>query len=302
MEVGNTQDVSVATETQAAATTQENSTPVGETQASAGGEFSEMMLKVLGMSEADSVNEEELFAGLIEQRLSGIDENAASAYREAKDRFMSEMARADGYVPVEDAANRALESLVSDGIIDSETAAKVKSESFRAAQLDDNLGALYDGRGLAGDETIAVASMDEALAKIQAAIQGIESGEISTETETVDETAVSELPISGAQELDGEGGFLWKPESESDGNLVVLLPTELRQMIERVEIHSALPTTEDTLLGTGRFTGDDHNGERLHYRFDEPGSAFGENIHLVAYGTDGTEISWNIANGGERQD
>lgn len=297
MEIGQTQEVTAAQSPQVPANTQQTETAP---QAAPDADFQAKMLKVLGRSAADSVNEEELFAGLIEERLAAIDENAASAYREAKQRFMEELKRpSDGYVQVEDAANRALESLVADGTLDSETASTVKNEAFRAAQLDDNLEALYDSRGSENDPTIAVASMEEAMLKIAAALEGIESGEIDV-TEPAE--ASTTLPFSGPQELDGEGGFLWKPVSESDGNLVVLLPTELREMIERVEIHSALPATAESLLASGRFAGDEHNGERLHYRFDEPGADYGDNVYVVAYAHDGTEISWNIAQGGERQD
>ena len=68
MEIGKTQEVSTAAETQAAAITQESTNNASSTQSSVSGDFRDSLLKVLGMSEADTINEEELFAGVIEQR------------------------------------------------------------------------------------------------------------------------------------------------------------------------------------------------------------------------------------------
>lgn len=59
-------------------------------------------------------------------------------------------------------------------------------------------------------------------------------------------------------------GFLWKPVSESNRKLVVLLP-------ERKLGFCRVNGIE------GRYTGQ-ANGNRAHYRFDVPGSAFPENV------------------------
>jgi hypothetical protein len=234
---------------------------------------------------------------------------------------MVSMARADGYVSVEDVAMAALRSTVAEGKIDETTAEEINGKAFAAAQLDDNLTALYDSYGSAEDQTVAVATMDSALSAAKAKFEKIESGEVPVESRSlsaqsnsapstdsasaVDGSSGSADPgsaPSGSQSMDGSGGFLWKPESEADGNLVVLLPTSLKGLIDRVEIHSSLPPDSSTLLDEGRFAGDTHNGGRPHFRFDSPGESYGSDINLVVYKDSGETVSWQIGDGSQRYD
>ncbi len=91
-------------------------------------------------------------------------------------------------------------------------------------------------------------------------------------------------------------GFLWKPKSEGDGNLVVLLPNFYKGNVDNCYIEDA----NGTILETGRFAGDDHNGERVHFRFAEHGGFYGENLRVIADLSDGTSIYWSIPNGSNR--
>ncbi len=263
-------------------------------------DFSNFMLRALGGAGKTQANEEELFAAIIERRLEAENPEAANLYSSKKAEFMSSMARADGYVSVEDVANASLKEVVAAGLIDEEMGGKIKGEAFAAAQLDDNLNALYDGRGSGNDPTIAVAEVNDAMSRVEQMLKQIDSGELQVDTISLDSSAPS--GAVGSQPLDGSGGFLWKPESESDGNLVVLLPTELRGQIDKVEIHSEMPPSEENKLGEGRFAGDEHNGARLHYRFDKPGAEYGNNAHVVAYKDTGEVLEWLIPNGADRND
>ncbi|MCC6221755.1 MAG: hypothetical protein IT291_11000, partial [Deltaproteobacteria bacterium] len=196
-------------------------------------EFGTMMRKILGTADGSQVNEEELFASLIENRLSKHSEEAATFYRQQKEGFLNTLRRADGYVSVEDAALKALKATVDAGKVDSATAEKVNSEAFKAAQLDDNADALYDGRGSAGDPTIAVSDLESALFSMRAVIEKIDVGDLESGSRSLESAPTSSAPTangpsSTGNAQDGSGGFLWKPVSESDGKLVVLLPTELK--------------------------------------------------------------------------
>lgn len=91
-------------------------------------------------------------------------------------------------------------------------------------------------------------------------------------------------------------GFLWKPISESDGNLVVLLPSALRGKVSQTSVVNS----SGQVIETGRFAGDTHNGNRPHYRFSMPGAGFGRNVTVVARLTDGSVRTWGISNGGSR--
>lgn len=97
--------------------------------------------------------------------------------------------------------------------------------------------------------------------------------------------------------VDGPGGFLWKPKSESDGNLVVLLPNELRGQVDSVEIKK-----DGVTLESGRFTGDTKNGNRPHFRFDKPGAGYGDNVEVVARLSNGETRTFRIDQGAARHD
>lgn len=78
-------------------------------------------------------------------------------------------------------------------------------------------------------------------------------------------------------------GFLWKPRSDSDGRLVVLLPSQFLGRVAKVEVVSA---DGSKVLATGRYAGIG-NGVRLHFRFDRSGSNFPNNVILQVTLTDG---------------
>lgn len=101
---------------------------------------------------------------------------------------------------------------------------------------------------------------------------------------------------------DGEYvGFLWKPKSESNGNLVVLIPTIHRGKHGEAGIYRSKSTSPDQLVEAGRFVGDDHNGFRPHFRFAESGSNYGACWFIVKDTADGT-LGWEIQNGAQRWD
>lgn len=62
---------------------------------------------------------------------------------------------------------------------------------------------------------------------------------------------------------DGDQNFLWKPKSDSDGNLVVLFPAAFNGRLSNVTVNGE----------KGRFNSV-ANGNRTHYRFSKPGSAY----------------------------
>ena len=103
-------------------------------------------------------------------------------------------------------------------------------------------------------------------------------------------------PLKGSA---GGGGvsneFLWKPSSEKDGKLVVLLPAELTGKVRGIEIKGP----EGRTLEGGKFAGV-HNGGREHFRFSQPGASFpaGSQVHIHL--RDGNTRTINIANPGSR--
>ena len=92
----------------------------------------------------------------------------------------------------------------------------------------------------------------------------------------------------------GSEEFLWKPESESNGKLVVLLPSSLRGQVSSCTISGSFGSEN------GSFAGDTHNGNRPHYRFSNHGSQYGTDITVSAKLHDGATRTWSIPNGANR--
>lgn len=86
----------------------------------------------------------------------------------------------------------------------------------------------------------------------------------------------------------GTGTFLWKPVSDNNGNLVVLLPSSYNGKVSSVSVNGE----------SGNYTGI-HNGNRTHWRFSKPGAAYGNNVRVVAK-TSGGNASWTVPNGAAR--
>jgi hypothetical protein len=86
----------------------------------------------------------------------------------------------------------------------------------------------------------------------------------------------------------GTGTFLWKPISDNNGNLVVLLPSSYNGKARSVTVNGE----------SGTYTGI-HNGNRTHWRFSKPGAAYGNNVRVVAT-TSAGNASWTVPKGAAR--
>jgi hypothetical protein len=80
------------------------------------------------------------------------------------------------------------------------------------------------------------------------------------------------------------GGFLWKPVSDKNGDLVVLLPKKLTGKVHEVRV---LSPDGKTTLSTGKYSGVG-NGNREHFRFSEPGSSYPDGSIVLIQLNDGT--------------
>lgn len=103
---------------------------------------------------------------------------------------------------------------------------------------------------------------------------------------------------NGIGERGEGGGFVWKPRSESDGRLVVLLPPQYRGNVSGAHIANA----NGDVIEVGRFAGDTHNGYRPHFRFTQSGAFYGADIYVVADLSEGGDVHWPIVNGAQRQE
>lgn len=299
-----TGDTTATKETTSTPKTDAGSTP-GATS-----DFKAFMLKALGGTAQPQLSEEELYSQIIGKMLTDKDQAAGDFYQQKLAELKVSMARpGDGYVSYEAVGAAALKATVDAGKIDDAAAQEINGAAFAAAQLDEHTDVLWDSRGSGDDPTVATSTFDEAMSKVDAMLAKISSGELSPTSRSLDASGAgagatgisSGSSLSGAQQLDGSGGFLWKPESERDGNLVVLMPSELKGLVDKVEVYKSLPPTADGLLGSGKVSSytDDNRG---NWRFDKPGSEFGDNVYVVTTRTDGTQITWAIDDGGARRD
>ena len=284
-------------------------------------EFSTFMRKALNAETKTQISEEELFSAIIEQRLFTKGADLSEAFRKSRDEFSSSLRKPDGFIPSEEVALRSLEKICRDGVISEKDAEKISGEAFAAAQLDGDTTTLYDSRGGPQDATIAVAATNEAIAKAKSAIEIVTKDASKVTPRPISSLATgtpgitpladesSSIPpndnsassnVSGGRKLDGAGGFLWKPVSESDGKLAVLLPEELAGNISKVEVYSQMPADSSSLVDTSRYGGS-HEGRPI-FRFHKSGATMGDNVYLVVTKDDNSKVWWQIADGSIRND
>lgn len=263
-------------------------------------DFENMLRSKLNLDGENSVSEEELFSGIVGERIFALKgEEGLKAYEDALSVAKKSNTRGDGYTSVENATYDALKSLVEQGVITKAEQKTIKGEAFTAAQLDDNEHALYDGRGGANDNTVAKMEIGAALEKARAAIEKIQSGE--KEVNSGADSEASDSISSSNNEVDGTGGFLFKPVSEGDGKLVVLLPAKYSDNVASV----ILKDSEGNVLEEGRATGQhnpDPEGLREHFRFNKPGGGYGNNVTVQVTLNDGTVIDYLIEDTSQRND
>lgn len=265
--------------------------------------FDSVLRGFLSQESGKNVNEEELFAGILSERIQGTaGEEVASRFQELLDEEKVSHTRPDGYTFLEDATNAALGRLVDEGQISQEDSDVVRSQAFRAAQLDGNLSALYDGRGSANDPTVAVAELESALASARLVIEQLESGVavddvVADPVSNISKLTANEKNAPTGTSMDGADGFLYKPVSESDGNLVILLPKEMAMQV----VGLILKDEEGETVATGRSAGY-HNGGREHFRFNKPGKKYPDNLTVEVQMKDGSAVTYTVPDSSLRYD
>jgi hypothetical protein len=98
---------------------------------------------------------------------------------------------------------------------------------------------------------------------------------VNGESDKPSGTTTKKPNIGSALKKTGE--FLWKPVSESDGKLAIVLPKELTGKVKEVRVLS--PDGKKS-LAKGRFSGV-ANGDREHYRFSKPGAQYPDGAIVI---------------------
>ena len=246
--------------------------------------------ETLGVTPGGEIDEEQFQHGLTKHILDELSPEAANSYLEAYNAARS------GGQSVEDAVKSGLKATVSEGHLSQGDAEKINGITFRAAQLDDNHTALYDGRGGANDPTVAKASLQNAVAKAEGVFQQASTGALPLQARSLDAPSNAAPSAHGSSAVSGGGSgeFLWKPQSESNGKLVVLLPSGLTGKVVKAGVYTSVPPTQANLVEEGRFSGDDHNGGRAHFRFNNAGGSYPDGSYVVAQLSDGRTVSFQV--------
>lgn len=300
--------------------------------ASASGAFAKVLKSLLGSSSAKEVNEEEIFAGLVEERLkSSKSAEIATQYHDLLAKKQESMKTSKGYIPFEDAARAALMDMVKAGALTAEEADQVHSDAFAAAQLDGNDSALYDSIGGTGsDQTKAVMGIEEALAKCEAQLKKFVDG---TEKSTVRalaqafsadgkpmvnpydtgvNTKVAGGTFTGASNtvtpkgttVDGSEGFLFKPVASNGGKLAVMLPPELSYDVSKLLLKDSSGNTieEGTHWAPGFGAEGDPLKARKKFDFKKAGSGYPKDITVDVVMNNGSVVSYKIPDPSKRYD
>ena len=286
------------------------------------GEFGAFFERALGRTGTAEVNEEELFASLLEQRLEKVSPEAAEFYRTKQAELLEAGKRADGVVFQETAANDALVATVEEGLIDVETAELVKGEAFMAAQLDDKLDVLYDGRGSANDPTIAVSEMEAALFRMREMLDKIEGGEMTAasmalgnpEPEYVHPAAAAAAAAAKGHALEEEkeekkvkkdkkieeskeskkaeqvNDYPSLEGSDLSNYVTIALPGGVKGLVSSVEVHSDFPRTDETKIADGIQS----NTNELEFKFSKPNKGFDNEAYVVAYLKNNSVETWQL--------
>jgi hypothetical protein len=253
--------------------------PVGAKSASVNSaagssDFDSTLKALLSSDPAKKVSEEELFSGLVQERIKKTKgDEALTEFQTLLSKSKESQKKADGFVPHEDATKEALRSFQAEGKLTQEEADSIYSQAFAAAQLDENKDALFDDRGGPNDPTMAVAAMEQALLLSKAMISKFDDGSETAPARSISEASNGKGAHSAGTSEAGSAGFLFKPVSDSDGKLAVLLPTRLAGMVKGVTLVG--PNGE--VLEKGRYTGNG-NGGRDHFRFSKSGGRYPDGL------------------------
>ena len=248
---------------------------------------------LLSADKNGNINEEQLQSAIVQYLLEKKGSELGKAYLQELTKSMA------GGKPLEDAVKVALKALVDKGLISEAQAEEINGISFNAAQLDNNLNALHDSTGSADDPTIAVMEIEKAVSKAMTSINEISSGD-EVSSRSLDAISNSGSVNTSSGSSNNGNGFLWKPVSESNGNLVVLFPPNLTGNISSAGIYSSLPPSYENLIEEGDFSGDNHNGGRAHFRFSEPGGAYPDGVYVVAQLSNGESATFEIEDSSQR--
>lgn len=154
----------------------------------------------------------------------------------------------------------------------STTTANASADAAAAAAAET---AANEAAAAAAAQTAARAAEAQAAERQAAAESSSSSNDSSSNSEPSPAPSESNTAAVSSTGNAVGGGFVWKPVSEGDGNLVVLTPASVNANVMSI---SGSFGSEN-----GRYTGRT-NGNRATFRFSRPGCGYGNNISVNTNG------------------
>lgn len=293
-------------------------------------EFDTLMRGLLKPDGENNVNEEELFAALVQERVYSLKgQEIGDQFRAAYEKNKSQCTNSNGYCYFEKAARDSLKEFQAAGNLSVEEADKIHSEAFEAAQLDANHTALFDSHGGVNDPTMAVSKMEAALLAAQTMLEKISSGAVAAPSHALhaEYPALGTMPLKSSTgisvvggtggdpdigskvkseitprkfKIDGNEGMLWKPFAEHTGKLIMMLPPTYTGQVASITLRNAETGQK---LDTGRyFSVGEGVTAREKWIFKKPGDKYPDNVNVVIKFRDGNTQTLHIAKPGKRYD
>jgi len=125
-----------------------------------------------------------------------------------------------------------------------------------------------------------------------AATLPIDSKEAIPDLDGVNQPPAGSTQYSIGTRLKGSGQFLWKPVSDKDGKLAVLIPPKLTGKVKSVVI---LSPDKTKVLSKGTYSGVG-NGNREHFRFSKAGGQYPDKAIVMITLKDGSTQYVTIRN------
>jgi hypothetical protein len=280
--------------------------------------FDTLVAGILSPDQNKQVNEEELFAGLVLERVYATKgQETGDAFKLVLDKHREQNTGKGGYIFEEKAARDALKEFSQSGSLSSDEADQIHSQAFGAAQLDTNLAALYDSTGGPGDSTKAILGIELALSNAKQALEKYSSGaqavplfglhaDYSIQGSTTGRS-ISSTPgnidktdrVGRKNKLDGNDGLLWKPVSETLGKAIMMLAPEYAGQVKSIQ----LVNSEGKIVDKARyFSGGSDMYPREKWVFRRPGADYPENVTVQIKLNDGDVQRIKIPRPGQRYD
>jgi hypothetical protein len=175
--------------------------------------------------------------------------------------------------------------------------AKAKSPDQKLEDVKNTIDSL---KGLKGEELAAkLEEIKKTDPELAAYLEKMlkEDDKTADDKKEVAEAKPAEKATGGGDDGAPSETFLWKPVSESDGKLVILLPTS----ISASSVSISGPSGSDTVQKGGR-NGSRGNGQREHYRFDKSGKDMQGPVQVTVALENGGTKTINIAKPAERNE